>query len=77
LEPNTFPNAIFLVSRVMKTIPVNIAYPIWAGGGTAGMALVGILILGEPIGTMKAAGIVLVIIGIVMLNAVSERKAGC
>lgn len=72
-----FAFALFLVSRVMKTIPVSIAYPIWAGGGTAGVALVGILILGEPIGVLKAAGILLVIIGIVVLNAASERKVGC
>ena len=28
--------ALFLVSRVMRQLPVSIAYPVWAGGGTAG-----------------------------------------
>jgi small multidrug resistance pump len=72
-----FALALFLVSRVMKALPVSIAYPIWAGGGTAGVALVGIFALGEPLGILKAAGIMLVIIGVVVLNAASEKKVGC
>jgi len=72
-----FALALFLVSHVMKELPVSIAYPIWAGGGTAGVALLGILALGENLTALKAAGIALVMVGVVLVNMVSEKRAGC
>ncbi|MEA5376663.1 MULTISPECIES: DMT family transporter [Vibrio harveyi group] len=72
-----FAVALYLVSRVMKALPVSIAYPVWAGGGTAGVALIGILALGEELNAEKAVGVVLVVIGVVLVNMVSEKAAGC
>lgn len=72
-----FAVALYLVSHVMKELPVSIAYPVWAGGGTAGVALIGVLALGEPLGLLKLAGIGLVIFGVVLVNRVSERRSGC
>lgn len=69
--------ALFLVSKVMKHLPVSIAYPVWAGGGTAGVALIGVLALGESLSTIKAVGIVLIMLGVVLVNAVSEKRSGC
>ena len=69
--------ALFLVSRVMKQLPVSIAYPIWAGGGTAGVALIGIFVLGEPMTLLKMIGIGLIMVGVVLVNAVSEKRSGC
>lgn len=74
---SAFAVALYLVSRVMKTLPVSIAYPVWAGGGTAGVALIGILALGEELNVAKAVGVVLVVIGVVLVNMVSEKTAGC
>jgi small multidrug resistance pump len=72
-----FAVALYLVSRVMKTLPVSIAYPVWAGGGTAGVALIGILALGEELNAAKAVGVVLVVVGVVIVNMVSEKTTGC
>ncbi|GAB5377871.1 MAG: multidrug efflux SMR transporter [Acuticoccus sp.] len=73
-----FAVALYLVSRVMKTLPVSIAYPVWAGGGTAGVvAIIGILVLGEELNAAKAIGVALVVIGVVLVNMVSEKTAGC
>ncbi|MGR8948453.1 MAG: DMT family transporter [Gammaproteobacteria bacterium] len=72
-----FAVALYLVSHVMRELPVSVAYPIWAGGGTAGVALIGIIFLGETLTTMKAAGIALVMIGVVLVNIVSEKRSGC
>ena len=72
-----FAVALYLVSHVMKELPVSIAYPIWAGGGTAGVALVGIIALGEALTPMKAVGIALVMLGVVLVNIVSEKRSGC
>lgn len=73
----SFTAALTLVSRVMQTLPVSIAYPIWAGGGTACVALIGITALGEPLGWIKALGILLVIAGVAVLNSQPEKRSGC
>lgn len=73
----SFALALYLVSRVMRSLPVSIAYPIWAGGGTAGVALLGVLALGEPITGLKVLGVGLVMAGVVLVNLVSEKRSGC
>jgi len=72
-----FALALYLVSHVMKRLPVSIAYPIWAGGGTAGVALLGVVVLGESMTLSTLAGIVLVFFGVIVINRVSEKTAGC
>lgn len=74
---SAFAMALFLVSRIMKKLPVSVAYPIWAGGGTVGVALVGVIALGEEMNLLKAVGVVLVVIGVVVINMVSEKTSGC
>jgi len=69
--------ALYLVSRVMKRLPVSVAYPVWAGGGAAGVALFGVLALGENISVMKLLGISLVVGGVILVNMTSEKKTGC
>lgn len=73
----SFGLALYFVSRVMQALPVSIAYPIWAGGGTAGVATIGVLVLEEPLTAVKAIGIGLVLGGVVLINAVSEKRSGC
>lgn len=73
----SFTFALFLVSRVMKKLPVSVAYPVWAGGGTAGVALLGIFALNEDINTMKVLGILIVMTGVILINIASEKKSGC
>jgi len=72
-----FTLALYLVSRVMKVLPVSVAYPIWAGGGTVGVALLGILLLGEEVSSGKVLGIALIVVGVVVINQVSEKRPGC
>jgi len=72
-----FALALYLVSHVMKELPVSIAYPIWAGGGTAGVALIGIFALGEAFTVLKAVGIALILTGVIFVNIVSEKRSGC
>jgi len=60
--------AFYLISLALVSLPVSTVYPIWTGGGTAGVALLGVLILHEKASLEKGLGIVLVVIGIVVLN---------
>jgi small multidrug resistance pump len=63
-----FGAAFFLISLALKELPVSIVYPIWAGSGTAGVALLGILALKEKANYLKLVGLASVVIGIVVLN---------
>jgi small multidrug resistance pump len=60
--------SIFLLTVVIREIPVSIAYAVWAGLGTAGIAIVGIVLLGERFDVFKAAAIGMIIAGVVALN---------
>ncbi|MFI2367049.1 DMT family transporter [Streptomyces sp. NPDC018833] len=60
--------AFALLAQTLKTMQVGTAYAIWAGVGTAAVAAIGILFLGESAGLVKLAGIVFVIFGVVLLN---------
>ena len=61
----SFGIALFLVSRVMKALPVSIAYPVWAG-----VALLGLLLFGESVTALKLVGV-----GIVGGDALSDEDA--
>lgn len=63
-----FGSAFYLISVVLQSLPVSIVYPIWAGAGTAGVALLGVLALRERANLATGAGVVLVIAGIIVLN---------
>ncbi|MFH9611794.1 multidrug efflux SMR transporter [Streptomyces sp. DH8] len=60
--------AFTLLAQTLKTLSVGTAYAIWAGVGTAAVALIGILFLGESGSLVKIAGIALVVAGVVVLN---------
>lgn len=60
--------AFALLAQTLKTVSVGTAYAIWAGVGTAAIAAIGMLFLGEGLTAAKAAGIVLIIGGVVLLN---------
>ncbi|MBM09346.1 MAG: ligand-binding protein SH3 [Magnetovibrio sp.] len=57
-----------LLGLALKGIELSIAYAIWAGVGTALIALVGIFYFNEPITIQKSASIVLIVLGVVGLN---------
>ncbi|WP_328581616.1 DMT family transporter [Streptomyces sp. NBC_00370] len=60
--------AFTLLAQTLKTLSVGTAYAIWAGSGTAVIALIGMVFLNESTSLVKIAGIVLVIVGVVVLN---------
>ncbi len=66
-----FGTAFYLISLALVDLPVSIAYPIWAGGGTAGVALIGVAVLKEQANIWKGVGVTLVVAGIVVLNLAS------
>jgi small multidrug resistance pump len=57
-----------LLALALRTITVSTAYAVWAGVGTAGVAVLAWLMFGERISWVGAAGIALIIAGVVVLN---------
>jgi small multidrug resistance pump len=58
-----------LLAQVLKLqMEVGVAYAVWAGAGTAAIALIGAWFLGEGLSVTKVAGIALIIGGVVVLN---------
>jgi small multidrug resistance pump len=60
--------SIWLLAMVIRQIPVSVTYAVWAGLGTAGIAVVGVLVLGERLDLVKAAALAMIIGGVVVLN---------
>lgn len=61
--------AFYTLSLSLQTLPLSLAYAIWAGVGTALTALVGIFFYKEGINIKKSAGILLIIGGVALLNS--------
>jgi small multidrug resistance pump len=60
--------SIWLLALVIRHIPVSVTYAVWSGLGTAGIAVVGVLFLGEKLGPLQAVALLLIIAGVVLLN---------
>jgi multidrug transporter EmrE-like cation transporter len=61
--------SFWMLSLVLRDISVGTTYAIWAGAGTAAIALIGIVALGEPATALKLASVALIIVGVIGLNA--------
>lgn len=60
--------SVILLARVLKDLDLGLTYAIWAGTGTALIAIIGVAVWDEPMGAVKVASIAAVIVGVVGLN---------
>lgn len=60
--------AFTCLTLALKTIDISVAYAIWAGIGTALIAVIGVLYFRENFNVVKGISIALIIIGVVGLN---------
>ena len=60
--------AFYFLSLALKTVPLSLAYAVWAGVGTAAIALIGALFFGEAISPKGWLGIALVAVGVVLIR---------
>ncbi|MBG9446074.1 DMT family transporter [Cytobacillus firmus] len=61
--------AFYALSLSLITLPLGVAYAIWAGLGTVLTALVGIFIYKENINGKKLLGLALIVGGVILLNS--------
>jgi small multidrug resistance pump len=52
----------------LKRVELSVAYAIWAGVGTALIALIGMVFFREPATLLRLSAIGLIILGVVLLN---------
>ncbi len=60
--------SIWLLAIVVRTMPVSVAYAVWSGVGTAVVAGIGFVFLGESMSWVKATSLALIVVGVVGLN---------
>ena len=62
-----------LMAQSLKSLEVGIVYAIWAGVGTALIAVVGVLAFGESITAFKILGLLMIIGGTFLLRFASAQ----
>jgi quaternary ammonium compound-resistance protein SugE len=62
-----------LLSIAMKTLPLGTAYTIWTGIGAVGSFIVGIIVLGEDISTLRLLAALLIVAGLVLMKLASSH----
>lgn len=68
----TFCIAFYLLSQVIKVIPLGIAYAIWAGVGIVLTALIGYFVFRQSLDTAALIGIGLIVSGVIVINLFSN-----
>ena len=65
--------SIWLLAIVVRTMSVSVAYAVWSGVGTAVVAGVGYMFLGESMSWAKATSLALIVVGVVGLNLAASH----
>ena len=60
--------AFFLLSKTLRDLEIGFVYAVWAGAGTALIALAGVVLHGEPATALKLLSVVVIVGGVVGLN---------
>lgn len=60
--------SVILLARVLRELDIGLAYAIWAGVGTATIAIIGVAAWDEPMGAIKVLSLAAVIAGVIGLN---------
>ena len=60
--------SIWLLAVVVEKLPISTAYAVWSGVGTAAVALIGALWLGESWDATKVLALLMIVVGVVLLN---------
>ena len=67
--------AFYFLSLVLKTVPVGIAYAIWAGMGIVLIASISAVIYKEIPDLPAVIGMLLIVVGVVIINVFSNTAA--
>jgi small multidrug resistance pump len=65
--------SIWLLAIVVQRLPVSVTYAVWSGLGTAVIAVIGVVYLGESWNPVKILALALIVVGVVVLNLESAH----
>lgn len=57
-----------LLAMALRSVDVGPAYAIWSGVGTAGVAVLGVVLFGERLNAAGVTGLVLIVTGVAVLS---------
>ena len=60
--------SVGLLALAMKSLPLGTAYMVWTGIGAVGAFVVGVVVLGEAVTTMRIVAAALIVAGIVLMK---------
>lgn len=67
--------AFYMLTLVLRTIPVGIAYALWAGLGIVLVTLIGVVVFGEKLDLPAVLGLAMIIAGVVVIQVFSRVSA--
>jgi len=69
-----YSSAFYFLSMVLKTVPVGIAYAIWAGMGIVLVAVASAFIYKQIPDVPAVIGMLLIILGVIVINVFSKSS---
>ena len=57
-----------LLSASMRTLPLGTAYTVWTGIGAVGAFVVGVVVLGESVNSVRVLAAVLIVSGLILMK---------
>jgi small multidrug resistance pump len=66
--------SFYFLSLVLQTIPIGVAYALWAGLGIVLITIVGAVVVGQKMDLAASVGIALIISGVVVLRLFSSAE---
>ena len=66
--------ALFLLTVVVKTLPIAVVYATWSGLGVFSVAILGYFIFGQGLPWPVILGLFLIVSGVVLVNSFVEPK---
>ena len=63
--------SIYLLALAVRAIPIGTAYAVWTGIGAVGVAILGMVLFGEPKDALRIGSILLIVLGIAGLKLLS------
>jgi quaternary ammonium compound-resistance protein SugE len=63
--------SVYFLALAVRTIPIGTGYAVWTGIGAVGVAILGIILFGEPRTLLRIGSILLIVAGIAGLKLVT------
>jgi quaternary ammonium compound-resistance protein SugE len=63
--------SVYFLALAVRTIPIGTGYAVWTGIGAVGVAILGMILFGEPKTLLRVGSILLIVAGIVGLKLVT------